>query len=167
MLEEPHHPAGGLIEKIATLGIDPAVGAVKTVEVFDARRRRFRKEAEETAAFPFLRLCRYGGQAETIREQLRDVIDVARVLVVIAHESFASAKDILLRVAQTIGEHELLAKYNDIGRTLVEVMQFRADAQQKVVSSIQGAALLFIEQLLLDEPCSGLHPFLEERDPEQ
>src|SRR5205809_6702395 len=136
MLEEPHHAAGILIKKIATLWVDPAIGAVKAVEVFDARRRRFGKEAEETAALPFLASCRYRWQTEAFREQLCDVIDVARVLVVIAHESFASAKDILLRVAQSIREHELLAECDGIGRTLIEVMQFRADAQQKVVSGI-------------------------------
>ena len=83
-------------------------------------------------------------RAESERRSERSsviLVDVARVLVVVAHEGLAAPQDILLRVVQLVGDLQLLAEHDDIRGAFVQVVQFGPDAQEEIVGAVELAAL--------------------------
>jgi hypothetical protein len=58
-------------------------------------------------------------RARAVGQQLRDIEDIPRVLVVVAHERLAAAEDILLRIVELVRDLKLLAQDDHIRRALV------------------------------------------------
>ena len=137
-----------------------AVFGEKSVEVLGARGPRG-EEALQSA------LGRFQLRDHAVDGRLGDALDVARVLVVVAHERLDARQHVFLRIFQTRGDLPLQIKRERIDRTLVDEVHLGADAQEKVISFLEQLAFALAEKFFLDELGRGVGPGAHGADPQQ
>ena len=108
-----------------------------------------------------------GTGCELLGDALGHAEDVARVLVVIAHQRFAAELRRAMRIVQPFRDLLLEVQMQHIGRAAAGVVQVGAHAQQEIVGRFDAALVGFAQPVFADELIGRQRAFLEERDPEQ
>ena len=145
VLEETHQSLRILGENTGRVGVEHAVLGVKAVEAFRPFGR-WRKETEQTGGAGGLQLGHHavhGGGC--------DAVDVARVLVIVAHEGLHAGQHVLLWIFQPRGDLPLEVKGERIDRALVDEMHLGADAEQEVVGLFEEPAFAFGQDFFLHQ----------------
>ena len=110
---------------------------------------------------------RFAAAAKPVAEGVAEIEEERRVLVVIPHEGFHPAQDGPVLVAETVGDLSLQAQGQDIAGTLLQVMEFGADAQQEVVGAVELLAFGRRQQLRVDKSLGAGQPPFHFPDPDQ
>ena len=161
VLEETHQSLRILGENAGRVGVEHAVLGVKAVEAFRPFGR-WRKETEQTGGTGGLQLGHHA-----MHRGGRDAVDVARVLVIVAHEGLHAGQHVLLWIFQPCGDLPLKVKGERVDRSLVDEMHLGADAEQEVVGFFEKPAFALGQDFFLYELGRGHGVGVEVSVPEE
>ena len=129
-------------------------------------------------AVDFLALCGMEGKegpfglglaaaAKPIAEGVAKIVEERGALVVVAHEGLHATQDGAVLVAKAVRNLALQPQRQDIAGSLLQVMKFRANAEQEIVGAVELLALGRRHQLRIHECLGGAQAPFHFADPQQ
>ena len=162
VLEQPHQPLRVLGENAGRLGVEQTVLGEKSVEVLGPRSPR--GEESEKPGRGRGRIHRRGHLGQGC---LGDALDVAGVLVILAHEGFHPLEHVLLGISQPGGDLALQKKRQGVDRALVDEMHLGAHTEEKIIGLLEQAPVALGQDFFLHQLGRGVGPAMKGSDPDQ
>jgi len=133
MLEQPHHPAGILLENVGVGGINPSFPGDEAIEFLALFLAECQERSDAGVSLVFLL------DLEALHQRAGMLIDIAGVPVVVPHEGLGAAEDAFLGIGESGGDDALQLESELVGGLVRMIVQLVADAVEEIVGFLEFA----------------------------